>query len=98
MRFKRLNVIAIFLIFAVLCASCVSNNDIDYSNSQYSEFIDNIIDAYSYSNGKAKLIKLDDDQGVFEVELNGRKRNILFDLKNENVLSTDYNLIKKIKI
>lgn len=62
---------------------------IDYLNHQYSEFIETILDAYSFSHRKASIVELKDETAVIEID-DGEKRFILFDLKNQRVISSNY--------
>ena len=93
--FKRFFTCGLILLLSLLCVSCGGKEkDLDYSNHQYSEFINTILEAYSYSNQKSEIVELNDETAVFKVD-NGKSRYILFDLKNQRVISSDYKMKNK---
>lgn len=92
---KKILVLVSFLLVLVSTSCELSQKEIDYSNSIYKCFIDEIIDAYNYANYETKIVALNDNYGIFEIQKNKYKRNFLFDLKNERVLSSDYKISEK---
>lgn len=94
-KLKRVLTMMLIISLIIVCVSCINKEGtINYSSHQYKEFIENILEAYSYSNQEAKVVELSDERAVLKVD-NGLSRYILFDLKNERVLSSDYKYTEK---